>query len=149
MRRPSVIPPVHLVVAVAAMVSLHWLLPIRHWIDWPWRGVGLAPAVVALLIGVWAIWIFHQRGTTHRPGQTSRHLVTNGPFQFTRNPMYLGMTLLLTGVALLMGSTSPWAVIPLFVLVISAEVIPVEEAMLKERFGEEYEEYRGQVRRWV
>lgn len=148
-RRPKVFPPIYLLAAVLAMVVLHFVLPVRQWLAWPWRWIGLVPAIIGLLMGAWAISIFHRRGTTHRPGETSSHLVTSGPFRFTRNPMYVGMVLILAGEALLLGSLGPWIVIPLFILAVNADVIPIEEAMLAERFGAEYEGYRQRVRRWI
>jgi protein-S-isoprenylcysteine O-methyltransferase Ste14 len=59
------------------------------------------------------------------------------------------MVLALAGVALLLGSVSPWFVVPVFIGVISYNVIPVEESMLAERFGQEYLDYRARVRRWI
>ena len=73
----------------------------------------------------------------------------DGPFRFTRNPIYLGMVLLLSGAAVGLGSLSPWFVIPPFILAIAFDVIPAEEAMLTETFGDAYRAYQSRVRRWI
>src|SRR4051812_9554919 len=102
-RRPRIIPPVYLLAAILAMLGVHRWFPIRHWVWGTWRWLGLVPAVIGLGLGFSAIRIFLKRKTTVRPGDTSTSLVTEGPFRFTRNPMYLGMALLLTGLAIGLG----------------------------------------------
>ena len=149
MQRPRVMPPVYLLIAVVAMLALHFLVPIRHWIAWPWRWLGVLPATVGLVIGGWTATILVRRKTTIKPGEVSSQLVKDGPFRWSRNPIYLGMGLLLAGVALLLGSASPWFVLPLFLWQIGARIIPVEEAILAQTFGEDYLQYKNQVRRWI
>jgi protein-S-isoprenylcysteine O-methyltransferase Ste14 len=84
---PRIIPPVYLLASAGAMVALHHFLPLRHLLGWPWRWAGLALVVAGLALGAWAIGLFRSRNTTLRPGHSSTRLVTDGPFQFTRNPM--------------------------------------------------------------
>ena len=148
-RRPKVIPPVYLLAAALAMLALNRWLPVRQLIAGPWRWAGLVPALAGLAIGGSAVRVFVRRKTTIRPGNTSSSLAIEGPFRFTRNPMYLGMTLLLTGLAIGLGTLSPWLLVPLFVLAIATDVIPAEEAMLADTFGEDYRGYQVRVRRWV
>ena len=73
----------------------------------------------------------------------------SGPYRFTRNPMYLGMTTALTGVAILLGTLTPFLLIPLFAAWIDFRFISREETMLVGTFGEEYERFRREVRRWI
>jgi protein-S-isoprenylcysteine O-methyltransferase Ste14 len=63
--------------------------------------------------------------------------------------MYLGMALMLTGLAIFLGTTTPWMGIPSFVFMIDRLVIPHEEAALADKFGGAYVEYRTRVRRWL
>jgi protein-S-isoprenylcysteine O-methyltransferase Ste14 len=79
----------------------------------------------------------------------SSALVVDGPFRFTRNPVYLGMVLFLFGVGVLLGSLTPFLVIPLFALVIDRRFVRVEEAMLTKAFGPSYSAYQSRVRRWL
>lgn len=148
-RRPRILPPVYLLAAVIAMLALHRWLPIRQLVSGPWRWTGLALAILGLALGGSAARLFRRRGTTIRPGETSTALMTDGPFRFTRNPIYVGMIVVLAGIAVGLGSLSPWFVIPLFIVAIATDVIPAEEAMLGETFGEAYLNYQSRVRRWI
>lgn len=93
--------------------------------------------------------LFHRHTTTIRPGEKSTALITDGPYRFTRNPIYLGMALVLAGLALLLGSLLPLLVVPFFILVIDALVIRLEERMLTSEFGDTYRSYTKRVRRWL
>ena len=93
--------------------------------------------------------LFRRRGTAIKPFQESSALVTDGVYRFTRNPMYLGMVIGLTGVACMLGTVTPLLVIPIFIWVIRTRFIRVEEGMLAERFGDEYVQYQARVRRWL
>lgn len=79
----------------------------------------------------------------------SSSLVTTGLFSISRNPMYVGLALLLTGWALLLGTLLPWAGLPIFVLLITELQIRPEEAALERLFGAKYEGYRKSVPRWI
>jgi protein-S-isoprenylcysteine O-methyltransferase Ste14 len=142
-------PPVYLLAAIAAMVALHYLLPGRQILDAPWRWAGAVPIIAGLALGVWVATLFRRRKTTIKPGDVSSSLVTEGPFRLSRNPIYLGMTCILVGTALALGSLVPWLVVPVFVVLIGYNVIPVEEAMLEDTFGQSYADYRAHVRRWI
>jgi protein-S-isoprenylcysteine O-methyltransferase Ste14 len=83
------------------------------------------------------------------PFERSTALVTDGLFRYTRNPMYLGLTLVLAGVALLLGSLGAWLPIPVFVAIIQVNFIAGEERFLTELFGEEYLVYKQRTRRWL
>src|SRR4051812_8246409 len=114
MRRPRIIPPVYLLAAILLMLALHHWLPVYQVVPGPWRWIGLIPLAVGLALGVSAVRLFLKRKTTLRPGDSSSSLVVAGPFRFTRNPMYLGMTMLLTALAIGLGTLSVWLVLPLF-----------------------------------
>ena len=92
---------------------------------------------------------FTRAGTPVVPFERSTTLVTGGSYRFTRNPMYLGMVLLLSGVAALLGTLSPWLVIPIFTAVIQTNFIRGEERFLEELFGDSYRAYKTRVRRWI
>ena len=86
--------------------------------------------------------------TSFYPFATPTTLVTRGPFRLSRDPMYLGMVLVLIGVALLLGSVTPWVVVPLFVVLIDARFVRREEKDL-EGAGDAFRAYRARVRRWI
>ena len=103
----------------------------------------------SLGIVFWARMLFVKAGTTVKPFQESSELVMMGPFNLTRNPMYLSMTVFLLGLAILLGSLTPFFIIPFFVWIITKRFIRVEERMLEQRFGESYRAYKARVRRWI
>jgi len=112
-----------------------------------------AVSVLLLALGIalaaWAQWIFRKEHTTTDPTQTSSRLVTWGPYRFSRNPMYIGLFLVFTGLSGVF--TLVWSIlclIPVFYYV-NWIVIPVEEAQLRKTFGEAYEQYSRKVRRWI
>ncbi len=139
----------YFLLAVMVMVLLHKLMPGPIWLRAPWSFAGAVPAVLGLALGSSGALLFKSAGTTIRPFQESRSLVVAGPFRISRNPMYLGMTLVLIGLAIFLGSISPWIAIPFFVLVIHRLFIPHEEAALADQFGAHYAQYRTRVRRWL
>jgi protein-S-isoprenylcysteine O-methyltransferase Ste14 len=131
------------------MLLLHFKFPGLRVISGSARYLGIVLMGAALGFGLWARLLFVQVGTTVRPFQESSELVVQGPFHITRNPMYLSLTTLLLGLGILLGSLTPFLVIPFFVLIINRRFIPAEESMLERRFGESYRTYRGRVRRWI
>ncbi|MEE3330661.1 MAG: isoprenylcysteine carboxylmethyltransferase family protein [Myxococcota bacterium] len=92
---------------------------------------------------------FSREHTTILPLQVSDQLVTGGLFEYSRNPIYLGMTTILLGFALFLGSATPMLIVPIFPWWIGRNIIVHEERMLEERFGDAYRNYKQRVRRWI
>jgi protein-S-isoprenylcysteine O-methyltransferase Ste14 len=113
--------------------------------------LGWVPAVAGIGIAVAAFGRFKRARTTVNPRepQTASSLVTGGVFGISRNPMYLGLLLILIGWALGLGTASPWLVPPLFVIVVSVLQIIPEEQALEKLFGKDYLQYRQRVARWI
>lgn len=105
--------------------------------------------VIGAAIAGWGLLTFWRAGTTTVPGTASARLVTWGPYRFSRNPMYVGLTLAYLGEAGILRQVWPMPLLPLTVAYVNWVVIPVEEGKLTEVFEEEYERYRARVRRWV
>lgn len=112
------------------------------------RAGGVLFAVGAVIAG-WSLVLFRKARTTTVPGKTSAKLVTSGPYRFTRNPMYVGLTFAYLGEASLLKQIWPVIVLPLLIGYLNWTVIPVEEAKLNAVFQDEYEQYRSRVRRWL
>lgn len=145
----KIIPPVYGLASIALMLALHYLIPVRQIIPEPWRWLGFLLMVLALVDVIVVNQMFKRRNTTIKPGQKSSTLVTQGPFRFSRNPIYLGMVIFLAGFAIQLGSLTPWVLAPVFGLTIQAVFVRMEEGMLQEEFGETYTDYRQRVRRWI
>lgn len=147
--RRGLLPPALLLIALVAMIGLHLVLPLVTLLSGPWRWLGAIPIGAGLTLNLQADGLFKRAGTTVKPFGTTSALVAEGPFALSRNPMYLGMVVLLIGVAIGMGSVTPWVVIPIFVWRIRKDFVLPEERKLRAAFGEEYEAYAGRVRRWI
>src|SRR5215510_6718950 len=120
-------PPILMLLAAALMWALNRWLPLHHWIAPPWNRIGGLVAVAGVAVAAAAIVRFRKTGTTTNPMHPDKasRLVTSGIFRVSRNPMYLGLTLLLTGWAIWLGGASPWLIPPLFVTVITfVQIIP-------------------------
>jgi len=104
---------------------------------------------LALLWAASAQVAFKQAGATPHLFQGNPTLVARGPFRFSRNPMYLGLVLTLTGAAIVIGHLTPWVGPIALFLWLDRAFIPHEEALLAAHFGAEWDAYRARVRRWV
>ncbi len=144
-----VLPPTYFLASSALIAALALVLPVAAFVAWPWRAAGLVPIAVGVWLNLAADRAFKTAGTTVKPFERSSALLTDGVFRFTRNPMYLGMTLILAGFALLLGAISPFLVVAAFVVVIATRFIPVEERMLAETFGDAWTAYSRRTRRWL
>lgn len=118
----------------------------------PWgraEGAGAVLALAGLVWLMWAVLLFRLAGTPVRPGATPVQLIEEGPYRISRNPMYLGLTALLLGAALALGS--PLLVLGAFAFaaLVNAVHIPHEEAQMARRFGGWYRDYAGTTRRWL
>ncbi len=102
-----------------------------------------------MIMNVIASNSFNKHKTTIKPYEEPTALVTDGLFRVSRNPMYLGAVLLLTGVAITLGSLSSFIVVPVFFFLMNEIFIKKEEKILEEKSGEAYLAYKKQVRRWL
>jgi protein-S-isoprenylcysteine O-methyltransferase Ste14 len=149
MRGNNALPPTYLLIAILSMVVFHFLLPAVNLIPLPWNIIGILPLALGIAINVIADSAFRKVGTTVKPSTESSALITKGVFRVSRNPMYLGFVFGLVGVAILLGSLTPWLVIPVFAVWMDRVFIQVEERMLEQKFGQTWLEYKRKVRRWI
>ena len=147
--RRRMLPPIYFFGAIALMVALDRFLPLVTLIEPPLVYLGWLLVALAIAVILAVDRRFKRAGTTIKPFERSTALVTDGPFAFGRNPIYLSMVVALVGVFLALGSLTPLAVIPPFVYIIRSRFIAAEERMLEEAFGESYRAYRNRVRRWL
>jgi len=143
------VPPVYFLMALLLMAFFHQIAPAAQLIVAPYRYAGIVLMALAIALILWAALLFRRAGTNIRPFLPATALVTSGPYRFTRNPMYLGMAGTLLGAAVLMGSITPFVVIPAFMALISDRFILGEEAQLQAAFARDYVEYKARVRRWL
>jgi protein-S-isoprenylcysteine O-methyltransferase Ste14 len=143
-------PPIAWALAFAAGLAIDRLYPLR-WIPATWPNVLIGGIVFAagFALAIWAIATFRRAGTRVETTKPTLAIVTHGPYGFTRNPIYLGMFLGQTGLAIGFGSL--WILVMLipFYLVLRYGVVAREEAYLARKFGGVYLDYKSRVRRWL
>jgi protein-S-isoprenylcysteine O-methyltransferase Ste14 len=149
MKDKPVLPPTYLLLALVMMLALHFLFPLAIAIKTPWLIVGTIPLAIGLILNLVADREFKKHQTTVKPFEESTTLITTGVYRISRNPMYLGFVLILSGVALFLGSLTPFAVVLFFPGLMEVVFIRPEEAMLEQQFGETWLAYKQQVRRWI
>lgn len=108
----------------------------------------VVPGITIALLGVWE---FRKSKTSVNPivPRKSNKVVDTGIYRFSRNPMYLGMALMLVGLIFGWGNCLSWLGLVGFVAYITRFQIIPEERILKEIYGEKYQVYRTKVRRWL
>ncbi|HEU4565154.1 MAG TPA: isoprenylcysteine carboxylmethyltransferase family protein [Gemmatimonadaceae bacterium] len=102
-----------------------------------------------LALDLWGVATFRRSGTTLIPNRAAARLVTAGPYRFTRNPMYTGLTTVYVGLSLLANAGWPLLLLPLVLAALYLLVIRREERYLATAFGDDYGDYRRRVRRWL
>lgn len=144
-------PPVYALFVVAIMWLLHSIFPIYQWIEAPWNKLAYVFIAVGLSLDLFAVGLFWKAKTTINPlrPDNSQHVVESGLYRYTRNPMYLGMLFILTGISIWFGSVSVIVGLPLFVLLVTTQQIIPEEQTLTKKFGQSYLDYKHRVRRWL
>ena len=151
---PNVIlfPPAIFALVLGTTVLLGWLIPVAI-LPAAFTGtaliLGLPLCCLAAAIALSGILAFRRAGTNIEPHKPSLVLVGDGPYRFTRNPMYLGLVLLLLGLSL--AASLDWGIplTPVLWLVLHHGVVLREEAYLIAKFGEPYREYLTRTRRWL
>ena len=145
-------PPIIYSTAIAISVLLNALYPL------PWFGQAMSAILLVLgsvmivafvVLNISAIRVMHRAGTTVRLDRGTDHLVTDGPFSLTRNPLYLAGTMLVLGIGLVSGIAWFLLLAILAAFTVQKVTIEREERHLQARFGETYLDYSRRVRRWI
>lgn len=143
------LPPALVLILVIVSVVLGVVVPLVGPLHWALRLVGVVPLAAGLWLNLGGAGLFARVGTNIRTFDEPGQLVTSGHFRFTRNPMYVGFTLMLVAVALFVGTLTAWLGAVVFFLAANGWYIPFEERRMVASFGDAYEEYRRRVPRWI
>ena len=113
--------------------------------------VALIFALIGLIVGALGLAAFYRASTTVNPFKPTEAstMVTSGVYRVTRNPMYLGLLLVLAGWAVALSNLAAAAFLPAFVAYMTRFQIGPEERALGAKFGAEFMVYKGSVRRWL
>ena len=134
--------------SMIALLVVDVLAP-TNWLIWVFTVLMGAYLVVVLIPATLTANRFRKAGTALLPFEEATALVTSGLNRYSRNPMYLGIVLMLVGVALATGSLPCYLASLAFFLIIDSVFCPYEEDKLEQAFGPTYSRYRGTVRRWL
>ena len=143
-------PPLVPVIALAVGAGLHWLRPLPLPEAAAFR-YGLGTVLVALGIGVLgaAFGLFRRTGQDPAPWESTPEVISTGIYRYTRNPMYVSMGLLQTGIGVLLANGWVVALVPVSLWAIWHIAIRHEEGYLERKFGTAYTDYKRSVRRWL
>lgn len=143
-------PPFLFIGGLAAGAGLDrlWPLPLGSRELWA-EAVATVIIAAGLALMFWAIFSFARARTAIIPHRPASMLVLAGPYKLTRNPMYVGFTLVYLGATLLLNTLWPLILLPLVIVILIRTVIQREERYLAGAFGSDYEEYRRKVGRWL
>jgi protein-S-isoprenylcysteine O-methyltransferase Ste14 len=141
-------PPLLAGALLLVTLALHFMLPEERVVGWE-QVIGLIVVVIGVGVSSFAAAIFQGRETTRNPYGEPTAFIAQSPYNWTRNPMYLGLASALFGLAIFFGSITMLLAPAVFFAVIDRIVIPREEETMERLFGQDYRNYTNRVRRWI
>lgn len=142
------LPPIWLLLALGVGWFLATYLPLVQAFGPAFRVAGLVLSLAGIAAIFWSAWWFWRKKTTIEPHHTPGRLIVEGPYVYSRNPIYLGMAMILTGAVLWWGALSAVPLPLAFVAIIHTRFVLPEEAALRAAFGTEAEQYIAATRAW-
>jgi len=142
--------PPRIAMSLLVLATLSKLVLPAIWVTLPSfliAGITFSALGFGIMIRAW--WLFQQHETAICPTAGTTSFIVGDIYRLTRNPMYLGMILILIGIALLVGSWPYYFAAILYAVILDHVFCRYEESKLLEQFGIEYTEYTARVRRWV
>ena len=152
--KPGVLapPPLILLISLGVSAALGYLAPL-NWLPAALTGIpvflGAILFFLAGFFGLYGIAAFRRAGTNIEPYKPALVLVRDGPYRFTRNPMYLGLITLHLSIVLLASLDWGLILLPVFALTLHFGVVLREERYLTEKFGQPYLDFLATTRRWI
>lgn len=143
------VPPILFLFCAIAMFILSHFYPIQDWLTPPYNLMGVVPFCLGWLMLISTLSRYRKTKTEIHTFKKPIKLITDGFFQYTRNPIYLGFTLILLGIALFLGNVGAFIPVACFFLTANFWYIPFEEKNLEIVFGKDYLFYKRRVRRWI
>ena len=142
-------PPVIFAISILAGIGLNNLWPFEIWPELQGKLFGACILVLAMVIALWSLYEFYRAGTDVRPDKPDSALITGGPYRYTRNPLYIVLSLIQAAVAFWLNTLWILLLLPASVVVITQYAIAREERYLEKLFGQAYLDYKARVRRWL
>jgi len=143
------LPPLWLLLFMAMAWALARIGPLAVASAGALQFFGGAVGLVGLCLIGWSAYWFRRRNTTIEPHHTPGALIVEGPYRISRNPIYLGLVLILTGQVLWLGALSPAALPPILLVILTERFVKPEEAALQTAFGRAAWDSMSATRRWI
>lgn len=145
----KILPPIWFFLLLGAGLLVHSCVPAARVFVFGDTIIGIGLIVFGLVISMYSSSLFAKEKTEILPtSETNRFLVTYGPYNYTRNPMYLGLIAQLFGAAVWVGTLPLYVAAVLIFCLFNFVIVPFEEGKLHRIFGDQFVSYRGTVRRW-
>lgn len=144
----KLLPPDYFIALLILVFIVHFAYPGMKVFRYPFAFIGIIFVVLGIAINIWADQIFKKKKTTVKPHELPSVFETQGPYSFSRHPMYFGMACILFGTAILLGSITSLIPAVIFVILMELLFIPTEENNMLKQFGHTYRKYKRKVRRW-
>jgi protein-S-isoprenylcysteine O-methyltransferase Ste14 len=144
-----ILPPFYFFIGFVLCWVLNRVFPEAKIIAYQFNYIGIVVVIAGGICGLLSIAAFRRVGTTVKPYGDASALVTGGCYKISRNPMYLGIVLVLLGWAIFLGNAASLGVAPAVFLILNFGFIPREERSLREIFGQDYLDFSARVRRWI
>jgi protein-S-isoprenylcysteine O-methyltransferase Ste14 len=136
--------------SIITAVILHYFFPVTTAIiPFPYNLLGLLIVGFGMYLAFQSVRLLISHNTTVEAGGNPSSLVTQCPYSYSRNPIYLGLLLIALGTATILSSFSAFIAPIIFFVMVNTVIIPFEENRLQKNFGIEYERYKASVRRWL
>jgi protein-S-isoprenylcysteine O-methyltransferase Ste14 len=142
------VPPVITLLTITAMALLFFSFPKWNIIPFPYNFTGLLVSFYGFTIMGRSRDSFRKNNISLEFGESER-LITKGIYKYSRNPMYLGMAILLLGFGICFMNLFALLLPFVFVFLVNSMHVPIEEKLLEDKFGDEYLAYKARVRRWI
>lgn len=142
-------PTTYFIMFLIFSVTFSFIFPVKKIIFPPYTSFGWLLILLGIILNIWVDLLFKKKRTTVKPHEIPSSFETSGPFFISRHPMYLGMTLILFGVAILHGTLITFISPIIFIILMEKIFIPTEEKNLEKKFGKNYLNYKKKVRRWI
>ena len=144
-------PPAQFAITAAAMFGVSKIVPALKFTLTGSTILGIGLGIVGLSSAIMGVTQFKKAQTTPNPQALEKvsSMVTSGIYQYSRNPMYLGLVLILLGWALYLSHLLAFVLVQIFIVYIARFQIQPEESVLTKKFGQAYQNYCAKVRRWI
>ena len=144
-------PPAQFAITAAAMFGVSKFVPALKFTLTGSTVLGIGLGIVGLSSAIMGVTQFKKAQTTPNPQALEKvsSMVTSGIYQYSRNPMYLGLVLILLGWALYLSHLLAFVLVQIFIVYIARFQIQPEERVLTKKFGQAYQNYCAKVRRWI